>query len=309
MGPGSPTTRRMTINSKQGLIYNIERFAMNDGPGIRTLVFMKGCPLRCLWCSSPQTQQPLPQILYDPDLCQDCRACLHSCENKALNFTPEHTLKMQPRLCDLCGNCIDACPDKALEMAGRYMTPEELFREVVRDAAFFRRSQGGVTVGGGEPTMQHLFVAAFLRKCKTRYIHTAIETCGYCTWDQMKAILEYTDMVFMDIKHLDDAQHRRITGVSNRIILENADKISGIRPLTIRIPIVPGWNDSEENIRKTARFAAQLGGKLQKVELLPYHELGVGTYRRLGRIYSLEGTKSPGQGYMRQLQEIVEQEF
>lgn len=299
----------MIINSKQGLIYNIEKFAMNDGPGIRTLVFMKGCPLRCLWCSSPQTQQPLPQILHDPDLCQKCRACLHSCKNKSLNFTPDHKLNMQPQLCDLCRNCIDACPNKALEMAGRYMTTEELFREVVRDSAFFRRSQGGVTVGGGEPTMQHLFVTEFLKKCKTQYIHTAIETCGYCSWEKMKAILEYTDMVFMDIKHLNDTQHRKITGASNRTILENAHKISRIRPLTIRIPIVPGCNDSEQNIRETARFAAQLGEKLQKVELLPYHELGVDTYRRLGMTYSLEGTKSSSQEYMKRLQEVVEQEF
>ena len=189
------------------------------------------------------------------------------------------------------------------------MTVDELFSQVVRDAAFYRRSQGGVTVGGGEPTMQPDFTAGFLKRCKTRYIHTAIETCGCCVWENMEKILEYTDMVFMDIKHLDDAEHRRITGVSNHVILENADKISRIKPLTIRIPVVPGCNDSEENIRETAGFAAQLGGKLQKVELLPYHELGVDTYRRLGRAYPLEGAKPQDQKYINRLQEIVDSCF
>ncbi len=296
----------MTIKPEQGLVYNIEKFAMNDGPGIRTLVFMKGCPLRCLWCSSPQTQQHSIEMLYDPDLCQQCLTCRNICENNAIEFTTDHQLNFKVRQCDMCKRCVDACPEKALEMAGRYMTVDELFSQVVKDASFFRRSQGGVTVGGGEPTMQHGFVAAFLKKCKSRYIHTAIETCGHCTWDKMAAILEYTDMVFMDIKHLNDEQHQRITGVSNRLILENARKIAEIKPLTIRIPIVPGCNDSEQNIRDTARFAAQLGEKLQKIELLPYHELGVDTYRRLGMTYPLKGIKPPDPETMNRLQEIAD---
>lgn len=278
---------------------------MNDGPGIRTLVFMKGCPLRCLWCSSPQTQAFSVQMLHDPDLCRHCRTCVDSCKNSALDFTPNHQLDFKVHQCDLCRSCMDACPNKALETAGRYMTVDELFSQVVKDAPFFRRSQGGVTVGGGEPTMQHGFVAKFLEKCKARYIHTAIETCGYCIWDKMQDILESTDMVFMDIKHYDDAQHQRITGVSNRLILENARKISEIRPLTIRIPIIPGCNDSEKNIRETARFAARLGENLQKIELLPYHELGVDTYRRLGMVYHLDGIKPPDRETMDRLQEIA----
>lgn len=291
---------------ERGLIYGIERFAIHDGPGIRTLVFMKGCPLRCLWCSSPQTQSPFPQLMYDPDLCQQCCTCQLNCPNLALTCSLDSGVSIDQDLCTFCGECVNACPHEALKTAGRFITADELFREVSRDHSFFRRSQGGVTVGGGEPTLQYAFVAAFLQRCKSQNMHTVIETCGYCGWEQLNKILTYTDMVFMDIKHMDETVHQQITGVSNRMILENARKVAQKRPLVIRIPVVPSCNDSEENIRETAEFAAELGGNLLRIDLLPYHQLGQGSYKRLGMEYQLDGVEPPGQEQMERFRAIVE---
>ena len=277
----------------KGLISGIERFATHDGPGIRTLVFMKGCPLRCLWCSSPHTQEARPEITYDYSSCLKCGSCVAACPKNALTFSQDNGIRVDSVLCDRCGECLDVCPGSAIQLAGRWLSPEALFKEAARDSAFYRRSAGGITVGGGEPTFQALFVAEFMRLCKQRNIHAAMETCGYCRWDRLDKILEYVDIVFMDIKHMDDHEHRRLTGASNRVILENARKVAQKRPLIIRVPIVPGLNDSEENVRNTAKFASQLGTGLLRMELLPYHKLGLGNYERLGREYPLDEIEPP----------------
>ena len=291
---------------EQGLIYGIERFAIHDGPGIRTLVFMKGCPLRCWWCSSPQTQRPLPQIMYDYDLCQQCGTCLPYCPTQALAGSPANGVQIDWERCSLCGECMNVCPNQALVLAGRSVSLAELFREIARDSAFFRRSQGGITVGGGEPTLQYKFVAAFLQRCKSQYLHTAIETCGYAKWEHLNQILDYTDMAFMDIKHMDDLVHQRLTGVSNQLILDNISRVAEKKPLVIRIPVVPGCNDSDENITATAAFAAELGDQLLRIDLLPYHQLGQATYKRLGMKYQLDGVEPPGQEQMERLRAIAE---
>jgi pyruvate formate lyase activating enzyme len=189
---------------------------------------------------------------------------------------------------------------------GRWLTTEELFREVARDSAFFRRSKGGITVGGGEPTFQPEFVAEFLQRCKHSNIHTSIETCGYCPWEHLDNILEHTDTVFMDIKHMDDRVHRELTGIPNGLIRENARTVAQKRPLIIRTPVVPGLNDSEENVRATAEFAAQLGKNLLRIELLPYHELGLGNYERLGKNYRLNEVEPPSDEHMELLRRAVE---
>jgi pyruvate formate lyase activating enzyme len=180
--------------------------------------------------------------------------------------------------CTACGACVDACLNQALERAGKDTSVEELYREIAKDSPFYRRSNGGVTVGGGEPTMQHEFVTEFLKKCKQNYIHTVIETCGYVKWEHLERILQYVDLLYFDIKHMDPVVHKELTGVSNELILENARQASAMRPMIIRIPIVPGLNDSDDNISATARFAAELGENLQRIELLPYHKFGTQTY-------------------------------
>jgi len=186
------------------------------------------------------------------------------------------------------------------------MTVEALFQEVNKDSPFYRRSNVGITIGGGEPTMQHDFVTAFLRRCKQSYIHTAIETCGYVSWDNMEKILEYLNLVYIDIKYTNPHAHKKLTGVSNEIILENARRISVNRPMIVRIPLIPGYNDTNDNIMDTAIFAAKLGEKSIRIELLPYHKFGTQTYSRLGREYKLANVEPPGDEEITRAKELIE---
>lgn len=296
----------MDLEQLQGLISGIERFALHDGPGIRTLVFMKGCPLRCLWCSSPQTQKRSPEILYDTTTCQKCGECIGACPAEAMMMSEEEGIRIDREACTGCGECVEVCPNNALESVGAPVTVDELFEEVKKDSSFYRRSGGGVTMGGGEPTMQHDVAAGLLEKCHRHYIHTAMETCGYVEWQHLEKLLAHLDLVYLDIKHMDTLKHKDHTGVSNELILENAGKISALRSTIIRIPIVPGYNDSDDNIVLTAAFAAKLGENLKGIELLPYHQLGVQTYAELGREYRLIGLEPPGNDHMKRLKKIIE---
>lgn len=289
-----------------GLISGIERFAVHDGPGIRTLIFMKGCPLRCLWCSSPHTQKYTPELLYDDRECMKCQKCVEVCPLQAITFSPEAGVTVDTDLCDYCGKCAENCLGKALELVGQSFTPEELLKEVSKDSSFFRRSNGGVTVGGGEPTVQAEFVAQFLTLCKQQLIHTAMETCGYAHQAKLDKILEQLDLVYMDIKQMDDARHRELTGVSNRLILNNIRRVAQVRTLILRVPVVPGCNDTVDNIGATADFASSLGKNLLRIELLPYHKLGTHTYEKMGRDYLLKDIETPNQEQMDQLKQIVE---
>jgi pyruvate formate lyase activating enzyme len=294
------------VEELKGLVYNLQRFAIHDGPGIRTLVYMKGCPLTCLWCSTPQTQKKAFEILHIETNCQKCGRCVEACPNEAMTLSEEEGLTIDRKRCTLCNECVEACPNQALEFTGKVMTVAELFMEVEKDSPFYWRSKGGVTVGGGEPTMQHAFVAEFLKKCRQHYIHTAIETCGYAEWEHLEKLLEHLDLVYMDIKHMDPRAHKTLTGVSNERILENARRASALRPMIVRIPVVPGHNDSHENLSATARFAAELGENLLRIDLLPYHKFGKQTYSRLGRKYELEDVEPPDDAHMQRLKMIVE---
>jgi len=290
----------------KGLVYDIQRFAIHDGPGIRTLVYMKGCPLKCLWCSSPQTQKFSTEILYTESKCEKCLRCVDECPKKAIIFSDKEKIKIDRKLCNTCGQCVEICPNQALKLIGDQITVEELFQDVMKDSNFYRRSDGGVTIGGGEPTMQHEFVADLLKKCKETYVHTAMETCGYVKWEDLEKILEYIDLLYFDIKHMDSRIHKELTGVSNELILENARKASKMRPIIIRIPLIPGRNDSEENLLNTAKFAAELGENLLRIDLLPYHEFGTRNYEQLGREYGLKDVEPPSEDYMINLKKLVE---
>lgn len=290
----------------KGLIYDIQRFAIHDGPGIRTLIYMKGCPLTCLWCSSPQTQKFSHEILYNELNCKRCGRCVEVCPVEGITLSENNELKINRELCTSCDHCIEVCLNQGLTLIGKYITVEELFKEVSKDNPFFRRSKGGVTVGGGEPTMQHEFVSAFLKRCKQIYIHTAIETSGYVKWEHLEKLLQNLDLVYMDIKHMDPLKHKELTGVSNELILENARKASTLRPIILRIPLVPGCNDTDDNIIKTAKFAATLGQNLKRIELLPYHKFGTQIYNRLGMEYRLTEVEPPDDDHMERLKEIIE---
>ncbi len=290
----------------KGFLADIQRFAIHDGPGIRTLVYMKGCPLKCLWCSSPHTQKTSHDLLHNELDCKVCGTCVELCPNNVFTISGEDGLNIDRELCTYCGQCVDFCPNQALKLIGHHVTSEELFQDVNKDSPFYRRSKGGVTVGGGEPILQLEFVTEFLKRCKQVYMHTAIETCGYRKWDNMENLLKYVDLVYIDIKHMNPIIHKELTGVSNEKILANARRISKIKPMIIRIPVVPGCNDTDENITATARFASELGENLKRIDLLPYHKFGTQKYTRLGMKYKIPDVEPPSNDHMERLKDIVE---
>ena len=266
---------------------------------------MKGCPLKCLWCHNPEGQEFSPQIAFNDSRCIGCKECVDACPQGAINFTADGSRTDRVK-CQNCGKCAEVCPTGARELIGKYMTAEEVFSEVERDTLFYRNSGGGVTVGGGEPTMQPGFLVEFLRKCQEQGIHTALDTSGYVEWKEMEEILKYVDLVLYDIKQIDLAKHAEYTGVSNDLILENARRISskGI-PMIIRVPVIPGYTDGEDSIRGIMEFACVLESVV-KVDLLPFHRLGEPKYRKLDRSYAFEGTQPPAGVDMQELKRIVE---
>ena len=273
-----------------GCVFNIERFAIRDGPGIRTTVFLKGCPLRCLWCSNPESMKPFPQLFYFEHLCARCYRCVEACPNKATTVSPEGAIEIDRSLCKNCGECVEVCPNKAREMSGKLMTVEEVLEEVKKDTLFYQNSGGGVTASGGEPTHQPEFLWHLFRRCQKSAIHTCLDTCGFVQTEVLQRVLEHTNMVLYDIKHMDPVRHRELIGVDNRLILENARMIAAQgKPMIIRLPLIPGHNDSEQDIKALAEFMTALG--LKRIDLLPYHSLGKEKYARLGLEYELSDLK------------------
>lgn len=275
----------------QGWIFNIQRYSINDGPGIRTTVFFKECPLRCLWCDNPESQYHFPQLFFFDSLCVKCHRCVSFCPTGATSLDSEGTTQINRDICKACGACVEACLSEARAISGKLMTVDEVLEIVKKDTLFYRNSGGGVTASGGEPTAQPKFLLELFMRCQKSVIHTTLDTCGYVSWEVLERILEYTDLVLFDIKHMDSVRHIELTGVDNKLILQNARKIiQQGKPLRIRIPLMPGCNDSEENIRATGEFAKRLG--LSEVDILPYHRLGASKYERLGMEYKLSETKS-----------------
>lgn len=282
-------------SGKKGIVFSIERYAIHDGPGIRTLVYLKGCSLRCLWCSNPEGQKTSPELVYFEEKCIGCGECIKHCSEQAI-VNVEGRLVTDPTKCSLCGECVRACPTGARYIYGKYMMVEEIVEICKKDLSYYRRSGGGVTLSGGEPTYQYEFALAILESCKENHINTAIETCGFCPWEKLRDILSYTDYVLYDLKHMDLVEHRKLTGVSNNLILDNLKMAAKMgKAIFIRVPVIPTFNDSSENIEAMVNFIKTLrdNKNVVSVNLLPYHEYGKGKYGRLQREYPLNSTKPP----------------
>jgi len=270
-----------TGKEMKGIIFNIQRYSIHDGPGIRTTVFLKGCPLTCFWCQNPESQRLEPEILFDRTRCTSCGQCIVTCPSGS-NALTDKVVKIDRNKCTGCGQCVAVCPNQSRRLAGRSATVDEVMEEVLRDRRFYENSGGGITLSGGEPSMQADFALELLRRCKEDRLHTALDTCGYTLRKTMQRLLEYTDLVLYDIKCLDPAKHIRATGKSNELILENAKKMARSKEMWIRVPLVPGFNDSEEEVRMILTFIKEELG-LTKTDLHRYNPLGEEKYERLDR--------------------------
>lgn len=295
-------SRDLEIKHK-GLIFDIQKFSIHDGPGIRTTVFMKGCSLSCKWCSNPESINPNREIMTYDVRCIGCGKCVEACPVGAIVLT-ENGREITWDECDNCLECARVCPSKAIECVGAYMDVDEVVKKVEDDRIFYENSNGGMTVSGGEPLVQSEFVSELLKKCSEKGIHTALDTTGNASWEKVEDVLEYVDLVLMDIKHTDTERHREGTGAGNELILENAEKIAARARTWIRIPLIPGYNDSESNIRRVAEFASDIGA--EKVSLLAYHELGSSKYPKLGRVYTMKDTNPPDEEEVERVREIIE---
>ncbi|RLC60937.1 MAG: glycyl-radical enzyme activating protein [Chloroflexi bacterium] len=288
-------------------VFDIQRFSVHDGPGIRTLVFLKGCGLRCPWCSNPESQLSQPQLMLYPEKCIGCHKCLEVCEFGAI-FVEGEQLHYNRQLCRACGKCAEVCPAEARKLVGKYVDVDYVIKEIEKDALFYRNSGGGVTFGGGEPALFPEFVKAISTECRKRGINVAIETCGYAPWRNLKTIAASVDLIMFDLKHMDAHTHRKLCGHSNKLILDNLEKLCtlGGNEIIVRMPIIPGLNDEEENIHNTAEFVLSLGGAISRIELLPYHKFGIKKYERLGMLYQIEDVEVPSDEHMIAIRKIME---
>jgi pyruvate formate lyase activating enzyme len=273
------------------VVFDIRRFSVHDGPGIRTTVFLKGCPLRCRWCHNPEGLSAAPEVTWREERCARCGSCIAACPEDALSWDGD-TPVLDVSRCTLCGVCEDECYAEARQMLGRTMDAAAVLAEVERDRVFYEESGGGVTFSGGEPLAQPEFLGALLRSARASGIHTALDTSGYAPWNVVDAIRNDVDLFLYDLKHVDDERHRQFTGVSNARILDNLTRLAehGHR-IVLRLPLVPGVNDDDPTIRAIGALAARLG--IERVVPLPFHRLGSDKYGRLGRAYDLHDTVTP----------------
>ena len=291
-------------------IFNIQSFSVHDGPGIRVTVFEKGCPLRCLWCANPESNEARPQLMTYDVKCIGCGTCVQTCPQKAVTLIEKDGKPCQftdRTKCVDCGACVPFCYAQARELAGEKKTVREVLERVLRERIFLEDSGGGITISGGECLMHPDFTEALLYAAKQEGLHTAVESCSFASRAVVDQVFRYVDLGLLDVKHMDSAKHKEYTGVPNEQILDNIRHIHcdlGVA-VTIRTPTIPGYNDSEENIAATARFARSLGEDVA-LHLLPYHRLGESKNQSLGRSSEM-GIEPPDDAHMQHLKEIAEQ--
>lgn len=288
----------------KGTIFNIQRFSLHDGPGIRTIIFFKGCALRCKWCSNPESHSPKPQILYIPINCIQCQKCVQICPKNAISINNGNKV-IDYSKCDMCGLCVENCCASALEISGRQVEVAELIEEIKKDSIYYSQSGGGVTLSGGETLLQPDFAAELLKECKNHGWNTAIETANFASRSAVEKVMPYTDLFLADLKIYNSKKHEYYTGQGNERIIENIKFIaqSG-KNIIIRIPIIPSVNDDVENMYNVVKFANTIG--IKEINLLPYHRLGINKYSYLGYDYSLKEILPPPKEKMQELKKIVE---
>lgn len=272
-------------NIIRGIVFNIEKYSVHDGPGIRTLVFLKGCPLSCLWCCNPESQKVTSELIFFPENCIECGACKNSCPNKAINIQSRELI-IDVAKCTLCMKCVEECYSNALRSYGKKMTVNEVLMEVEKDLMFYQISGGGLTISGGEPFVQHVFLRELLTKSRKHGINNAVETCGYVASEIFDSMIPLIDVFLFDLKHMDNTKHEKLTGMGNEIIHKNfSSAVKSGKDVIPRMPLIPTLNDSPENLQSTCKFIKSHG--LNIINILPYHELGISKYKKLGREYSL----------------------
>lgn len=298
----------------KGILFDIQRYAIHDGSGIRTLVFFKGCPLECEWCSNPESQFMLPEMGYFPDNCIRCDKCIPACPYGSIR-EEENILITDRSFCRECYHsrqalqCTTVCQSLARKAIGAYYTVDEVMKEVLKDQLIYRQTGGGVTLSGGEPTQQAEFAEALLRELQDNLIDTAIETCGYCKWENLQRLLPYLDQMFFDIKLFDSEEHARYTGVKNELILDNISRLGKELDnydieLYMRTPVIPGITDSRDNIENICRFLSEQ--EIKNIEFLSYHKLGRGKYLTIGKEYKLYDIEPPAKEFIAECDGIAE---
>ena len=279
----------------KGRIFDIKRYSIHDGPGIRTTVFLKGCGLRCLWCHNPESVAAGPELMHWPGRCARCHACIKGCPTGAITADAAGAIVIDRAKCDLCGQCAEACLYDAMLIVGRDMTVEDALAEIERDRVFYEQSGGGVTLSGGDPLVQSDFAAALLEACRARGFHTALDTAGMSHNGALDRLADKADILLYDLKIMDEARHREFTGVSNAPILDNLKRLAASgREIWVRVPLVGGVNDDEDNVRRTIAFLLSLK-TVRRVGLLPYHAGGLDKARRIGREPHFKKFESPSE--------------
>jgi pyruvate formate lyase activating enzyme len=285
----------------KGLVFNIQRFSIQDGPGIRTTVFMKGCPLSCLWCSNPESQEFYPIIMTRDMKCIGCGKCVEICPENAITLDNDNGRVIDFTKCNQCLECARNCPSQAIVISGQYMTVKEISSIAERDMIFYQNSGGGVTVSGGEPCSQAEFIEELLKELKAKGMHTALDTSGYVSWNKLERILDYVDLVLYDIKHLDEKEHLKGTGKRNELILSNLEKVAKKARTWLRIPVIINYNASEKHFYELYDLGKKVG--VEQISLLPYHEWGKSKYQQIGKNYTFQG-KTPEPEYLQRLQKL-----
>jgi pyruvate formate lyase activating enzyme len=272
-----------------GVIFNVQRYSTEDGPGIRTTVFIKGCPMYCPWCHNPEGLDSRPELMWYDVRCIAARECLEVCPQDALTLTPEGMVIDRER-CNGCGDCEEACPAAALEVIGKERTAADVAAEALRDKVFYEKSGGGVTLSGGEPALQDDFSLALMGMLKEEGIHLALDTCGGVRWERLKPLVDLSDLVLMDLKIMDEDKHLEHTGIPLKLVLDNARRVAELGlPLWIRTPVIPGYTDTEDNVRGIARFIVSNLPTVERYDLLAFNNTCDAKYRRLDKLFPLSG--------------------